>query len=132
MSKRIKVRFNLSRGKHYMQWKITYPTGAVQYCSPTSTQLVMTGCTLKNSRITAEKIFNGQHKVVCAWVLCDSIKVKYSVFNQYDVDGNPRVKYNPRVKPHWVIETRSGDTNADNSHFSELGSVDYKLFITKI
>ena len=133
--KRIKVRFNLARGKNYMKWKILYPSGEVEYHSPTDTQLLMTGCTLKNSRITAEKIFNGQHKVVCAWVLCKDVQVILNNFVPYDIGNNPRIKYNPRVNPYWVVEplnTIFDDINVDGVYFNEIGSVDNKLFIFKI
>lgn len=127
--KSIKVRFNLSRGPNYMKWKIQYPSGAVEYCDPCNTQLVMYNCTLKNSKKTAEKIFRGQHKTVCAWVLCDSIDVKSGSFLAYDTDpNNTRLSYNPRVNPYWVLGKM---TPADGFRFSEVGSVDYKLFVTK-
>ena len=132
MAKRIKVRFNLGRGENYMKWKIQYPSGTVEYCSPTSTQLVMYNCTLKNNRKTAEKIMNGQHKTVCAWILCDSIEVKYNSFNTYDNDpNNIRLSYNPRVNPFWVLGKPVPAAPADGFKFSEIGSVDYKLFVTK-
>jgi hypothetical protein len=131
MGKSIKVRFNLGRGKNYMKWKIQYPTGVVEYHSPTDTQLVLKGCTLKNSRITADKIFNGQHKSVCAWVLCEDVEVKLSNFTPYDIGQNPRLKYNPKLKPYWVLESLT-DNNVDNTYFKEIGSVDYKLFVTKL
>lgn len=131
MSKRIKVRFNLGKGPNYMKWKIQYPTGAVEYASPTSTQLVMKGCTLKNSKKTAERIYNGQHKTVCAWILCDSIEVKYGGFEPYDTYNCPTLKYNPRVEPNWVYNYNR-NINADNLSFIEIGTVDNKLYITKI
>jgi len=129
MTRKIKVRFNLSRGKNYMKWKIQYPTGAVEYCSPTDTQLVLHGCVLKNNRKTAEKIFNGEYKTVCAWILCDDIDVKFNSFTQYDVDPmNIRLSYNPRVNPYWVL---GKGTPADGFKFAEIGTVDYKLYVTK-
>lgn len=127
--KRIKVRFNLGRGPNYLKWKIQYPSGAVEYASPTDTQLVMTGCTLKNNRKTAEKIFRGEHKTVCAWILCDEVEVKFSGFSQYDNDpNNTRLSYNPRVNPYWVLGKM---TPADNFKFNKIGTVDYKLFVTE-
>lgn len=128
--KSIKVRFNLSRGQNYMKWKITYPTGAVQYCDPKATQLVMSRCIVKNHRKTAEKIMNGQHKTVCAWVLCESIQVKFSLFE--DVYDNPRLKYNPRVEPNWVFDGNLGPVNVDGCPFSEIVSDGSKLFVTKM
>jgi len=127
--KSIKVRFNLSRGKNYMKWKVEYPTGAVEYCDPTSTQLVMTNCILKNHRKTAEKIMSGQHKTVCAWILCENIEVKFGSFVAYDIENeNGRIRYNPKVSPYWV---NIKQTNLDGYKFKEIGSVDYKLFVTQ-
>lgn len=134
MTRKIKVRFNLSRGKNYMKWKIQYPTGAVEYCSPTDTQLVLRGCILKNSKSTALKIFRGEsNKTVCAWVLCEDIDVKFDDFKQHDV-GNQRLKYNPRVAPSWVIDPENGidrPWDVDDTYYSEISSVDYRLYITK-
>ena len=127
--KKIKVRFNLGRGPNYMKWKIQYPSGNVEYASPTSTQLVMKGCQLKNSKKTAQKIFNGEHKTVCAWILCDSIEVKFDKFEPYDTYSMcVRLKYNPKVKPNWVYDDR---IDADNLKFIEISTVDYKLFVSK-
>lgn len=127
--KSIKVRFNLGKGPNYMKWKVQQPDGGVAYYSPTDTQLVMHNCTLKNNRKTAEKIMSGQHKTVCAWILCDSIDVKRSSFVVYDTDpNNICVSYNPRVNPYWVLNKT---TPADGFKFNEIATVDYKLFITK-
>lgn len=127
--KKIKVRFNLGRGPNYMKWKVQYPDKTVAYYSPTDTQLIMSGCTLKNNKKTAQKIFNGEHKTVCAWILCDSIEVKVDAFNPYDTYSMcVGLKYNPRVNPNWVYDNR---VNADNLSFIEIGTVDYKLFVTK-
>ena len=60
MTKRIKVRFNLGRGPNYLKWKVSYPNGEVMYYYPTGVQLTMKGCTLKNSKSTAQKIFRGE------------------------------------------------------------------------
>jgi hypothetical protein len=114
-----------------MKWKIQYPTGAVQYCDPKSTQLVMSRCILKNNKKTAEKIMNGQHKTVCAWILCDTIQVKYSLFTDV-YDNDVPLKYNPRVTPNWVFDGKLGEVNVDGSPFSEIISDGKKLFVTKM
>lgn len=135
MTKRIKVRFNLGRGPNYLKWKVSYPNGEVMYYHPTGTQLRMTGCTLKNNKSAAQKIFRGEtNKTVCAWVLCEGIDIKFDDFEQHDL-GNPRIKYNPRVSPSWMLEhKRTGhpDSRVDNEYFNQISSVDYRLFITKI
>ena len=135
MTKRIKVRFNLGRGENYMKWKIQYPSGEVAYYHPTGVQLRMTGCQLKNNKSAAQKIFRGEtNKVVCAWILCDHIQVKFSCFEQHDL-GNPRLKYNPRVAPNWMLEHPEKirqDLDVDNIYFNEINTIDYRLYITKI
>jgi len=126
--KRIKVRFNLSRGKNYMKWKIEYPSGEVEYCSPTDTQLIMKTCQLKNNRKTAEKIFNGEHKTVCAWILCEDIEVRLDKFVAYDNNpSNLRLRYNPKIEPNWIYNKM---TNADGFKFTKIGTVDYRLYVT--
>ena len=105
MSKSIKVRFNLSRGKNYMKWKVEYPDGTISYFDPSKVQLVMEDCTLKNHKKTAEKIHNGANKSVCAWVLCKTLKVNINkdirdFWNVY----TKRIRYNPKDQPNWVID----------------------------
>ena len=122
MGKKIKVRFNLGRGENYMKWKVQYPNGYTKYFRPTDVQLVMTDCILKNSRTTALKILSGEHKVVCAWVLCDTIDIRTEDFIP---DNGQQVKYNPRVLPFW---NRNG-VDMDGSKINEMYSTDFKLNI---
>ncbi len=121
--KRIKVRFNLGRGKNYMKWKVQYPNGEVEYYDPTSTQLVMVNCQLGNHKKVAEKIYNGGEKVVCAWVLCESIVINTNKFLQLDTYCH-RIKYNPRVQPNWLL---NGEV-VDNQKYEQIGSVDFGLY----
>jgi hypothetical protein len=110
-----------------MKWKVQYPSGEVVYCSPTDTQLLLRGCELKNNRKTAEKIFNGEHKTVCAWVLCEEVEIKHDRFGRYDINPqNLSLTYNPRVNPYWVLNKM---TPADGFKFNEIASVDYKLYV---
>jgi hypothetical protein len=122
MGKKIKVRFNLGRGQNYMKWKVEYPNGWSKYFSPTENQLILRGCQLKNSRTTAMKILRGEHKVVCAWVLCDEIDIIQENFIQ---DNLQQVKYNPRVLPYW----NKDGVDMDGSKINEMYTVDYKLNI---
>jgi hypothetical protein len=122
MSKKIKVRFNLGRGENYMKWKVEYPNGYSKYFTPTENQLILKGCQLKNSRTTALKILRGEHKVVCAWVLCDEIEIIQDNFIQ---DNQQQVKYNPRVLPYW----NKDGMDMDGSKINMLYTIDYKLNI---
>ena len=124
MSKSIKVRFNLGRGKNYMKWKVQHPDGSVLYYSPTDNQLVMTGCTFKNHRKTAQKIFDGGNKTVCAWILCKDIKI-YT--GQPYKDESRRVRYNPRVQPNWLFDGHI----MDNDGVPQLHTIDYGVYITR-
>lgn len=120
--KSIKVRFNLSRGKNYMKWKVEYPDKTVEYHDITEVQLVMKNCKLKNYRNVAEKIYNGANKEVCAWVLCEDLFIKQGDFLKDE--GYERVKYNPRDTPNWVYK---GEV-ADGLSFQTIISIDYGLY----
>ena len=128
--KRIKVRFNLGRGKNFMKWKVQYPNGAVEYYAPSEVQLIMKGCQLRNHKGVAQKIFDGGNKTVCAWVLCNDIEIVnmsttnyIKTFMQFDTFCD-RIKYNPRVQPNWLL---NGEV-VDNKHFDSIGSVDFGLY----
>jgi len=123
--KSFKIRFNLGRGKNYMKWKIQHPDGTIEYHSPTDVQLVMHECILKNYRKTAQKIYDGGEKVVCAWVLCKSLAIKKEAFIQADAHGE-RIRYNPRVTPHWILDGE----NVDGMSVDKLVSVDFSLYKT--
>jgi hypothetical protein len=121
--KRHKVRFNLSRGENYMKWKVMYKDGKVEYYRPIDVQIVMSGCTLKNSRVAAQKIFTGETtKVVCAWVLCDDIQI---IKEDFKTESNTRIKYNPRELPYWNLNGK----NMDGENVKELYSVDFGLYV---
>ena len=120
----IKIRFNLGKGKNFMKWKVQYTDGTIEYHSPTDVQLLMHDCTLKNHKKVAQKIFDGGEKVVCAWILCKSLGIKKKDFIQADVSGE-RVRYNPRVTPHWMLN----DKNVDGLPVDKLVTVDYGVYI---
>jgi hypothetical protein len=105
-----------------MKWKVEYPNGWTKYFSPADVQLVMSDCILKNSRSTALKILNGEHKMVCASVLCESIDIRTEDFIP---DNGQQVKYNPRVLPFW----NKDGVDMDGSKIKEMYSTDSKLNI---
>ena len=131
MKRNVKVRFNLSAGENFMKWKIMYRGGLVQYIDPTQTQLIMKNCVLKNSRKTAEKIFNGNEKVVCAWVLCEEITIHQNSIIQDTSDG---VFYNPRKFPYWVSDSRNTPyypVCLDGCKYDQLHTKNNQIYITK-
>jgi len=122
--KKIKVRFNLGAGKHYMKWKIEGPLG-VEYHDPNLVQLIMSNCQLKNNKKTAQKIFDGVHKTVCAWILCDDIEINHLDYPGYELKyGLNQIKYNPRVAPNWTLH----DCNYDGFNLPCIISIGNKLF----
>ena len=120
---RIKVRFNLSRGKNYMKWKIAYPDGSFEYFNPDEVSLVMNKCKLSNNAKQAEKIFKGENKTVCAWIMCADVKI--TGVPQEDLVETSRLRYNPRVKPHWDYR----DVNVDGKEFGRIESRGNKLYV---
>ena len=128
-NKRYKVRFNLGRGENYMKWKVVDPKGVTSYYFPTGVQLRMTGCTLKNNKAAAKRIYRGEsNKVVCAWVLCEKLDLVTEEFVQPVTN---RLKFNPRTAPNWQLEQGEHILNADDEYFNEITTVDYRLYITK-
>lgn len=114
---RIKVRFHLGAGEHYQHWKIEYPNGDYQFINPEKHNMVLHGCQLHNRKGTAARINAGGEKVVCAWVWCDEVRMRFMT------DKGVEVSYNPRVYPHWMC---NGE-NADNWKFDRLQTVGNKL-----
>ena len=120
---RIKVRFNLSRGKNYMKWKVVFPDGTIEYLSPDEVSLIMMKCKLSNNAKQAEKIFQGESKTVCAWVLCEEIRI--TGVPQEDITESSRLRYNPRVKPCWDFK----ESNADGKEFVCIESRENRLYV---
>ena len=100
--KRYRVRFNLGRGPRYRKWQIKdMVTGEVEHHDPDEVSLMIVKGVLRNQRATAEKIFDGANKTVCAWIETDSKPDVFSTFSDEEIVGFG-FGYNPRMKPHWV------------------------------
>ena len=117
------VRYNLSRGVNYMKWKITYPDKSFEYREPSETSLIMTNCFLRNQSGTANKIYNGSYKTVCAWIECEAIEI-LNIFED-ESPYSKRISYNPKTKPYW----RYNDENIDSTIYDEIFTIDRKIFI---
>ncbi len=117
----MKVRFHLGKGQHFMKWQIRDGKN-VQYFNPDSVILMMKGCKLHNNISTAEKIFNGSDKTVCAWVECESVEV---VNLNLNVESLECIQYNPKISPHWRNHLNE---NIDNRFFGAIISQGKKLY----
>jgi hypothetical protein len=109
----MRVRFNLSKGKNYMKWKVDKTFYGLDE------RLVLHNCVLKNNRKIAQRIFDGEHKSVCAWVNCDYVTIGH------DFEPTEQLKYNPRVLPYWVYKGE----NADGRGFKTLFTIANRLYV---
>ena len=105
------VRFNLGKGNNYMKWKVSTPSGKATYHNPEDVLIVMKGCKLFNQKGSANKIYEGANKTVCAWVECN------------DVDIIDRVV----VHSNWELDGE----NVDKTEFDELFTVNNTVRVTE-
>ena len=127
--KRFQVRFHLGKGPNYICWQVkdyglnraaNNGRADIDYYAPSNVSLELTNCVLKNSEKTATKIFNGEHKTVCAWVECDMVDVHYKknpAFSEVDTKNLRKYKYNPKKNIHWFT---SKQDNADNKQLFKM------------
>lgn len=120
-----KVRFHLAKGKNYRKWQIKDADGTVSFYEPSEVTLYMRNCFLHNNKKTAEKIFGGEDKTVCAWVSCKEVDVV--VLPIKNPMNSVNLAYDPRVAPHW----RNGEDNIDGTDYDELFTSDRKIFLSK-
>ncbi len=90
------VRFHLGKGENCGKWQVKGP-GGIQYHDPAKVSLTMLDCQLRNQRGTAQKVYDGANKSVCAWVDCNELLVSGP---QTEMAGIP-LFYNPKVAPYW-------------------------------
>lgn len=120
-----KVRFNLGRGEHFMKWKVTSPEGCVDYYDPETYVIIMHNCKLRNQPSTANKIFDGANKTVCAWIDAEHVEVRRDpVTILYSADLE--VMFNPRKKPYWTYYTEP--QNIDNKEIECIVTTGRRLW----
>jgi hypothetical protein len=118
-----KVRFHLAKGKNYMHWQVLdTDTNERRYYNPNKYQLVLYGCYLHNNKKTAQKIFDGANKSVCAWVQCEEVIVSTIT----DDEVGDMLQYNPRDIPFW---TNIKGEDLDKTEYKIIKSVKNKLYV---
>lgn len=100
----------------------------ITYVDPEEKNLLMFNCRLKNNRKTAEKILNGEHKTVCAWIICDNISIVDKDVKTFKTLKRNRLKYNPRELPYWNIN----EVNVDNMEYDIILSKGRELYIRNL
>lgn len=124
-----RVRFHLANGPHFMHWQIkNMSTGKVEYVNPEHDCLVMTNCILKNQPRTAQKIFDGADKTVCAWIQCGRWYLQSVHYTrEYLADAKmERIRYNPKIVPYWHFMLDG--KNIDNNPFCILVTVNRRVY----
>jgi len=111
-----KVRFHLAKGEHYMHWQIKDEEDEVVYYDPSETNLKLTNCTLKNQMSTAEKIFRGANKSVCAWIECEEYEILSPIAR---VNTKHHLRFNPKTLPFWHVPGRDYH-NLDNCFIKKM------------
>jgi|TARA_R100000482_G_C5089585_1_gene130108 hypothetical protein len=136
-TKRFRVRFHLGKGKNFMKWQVAdwgpnLHKGNLSphkdYYDPDNCEIVMFRCILGNQPATAQKIFEGANKTVCAWVDCDDIDIHYKKdpnFEPLNEEGMTQYKYNPRKNPHWFTDS---DPNVDKTAHKVLATTGKKIY----
>lgn len=112
---RFKIRFNLGKGKNFMKWKIVELDGTINYHDPYDPSIgaiIITDGKLINKRKTAEKIYNGADKTVCAWI-------ETSYYTHYHSpiivrENSLQIHYNPKIDPYWKFNGENVDGNVYN------------------
>lgn len=117
------IRFNLGRGKGYMKWKIIDSEKQIKIVDPNRVCLVMTNCVLHNNKNSANKIFNGANKQVCAHIICDTLEIIDPI--NHRPCGVEKISYNPRIKPYWVD---NNDIDIDNKKIGKIISHGKNLY----
>ena len=85
-------------------------------------ELLFFGIIMIVSLLLVTMVYAGANKTVCAWVLCDAIKI-YEAGTLFAGD-KPQFKYNPRVRPNWMWE----DEVIDGCWYHTMMSDSNKLY----
>lgn len=105
-----------------MTWKITFPDGHHEYHQPDDISIKITNGVLKNRRKSADQIFEGANKRVCAWIECEKLEIK----TQYDFNDNlSEIRYSPRTQPYWCD---INNNNIDGECFYFIHTLGNKVF----
>jgi hypothetical protein len=127
MKRRIKIRFHLGAGENFKKWRIeNIDTGDVDFIDPNDYSLRLENCKLYNQRGSADKIYSGDNKTVCSWIMAS--KCAIIIPCEINIPGELVVAYNPRIKPYWRDDKGN---NIDKKEFSILETIGRMLYINK-
>ena len=110
------IRRHLGKGKHFGHFQIREAISdakqgeVVGYVNPDTHSLIMANCLLHNKVNQSTKIFEGEHKKPCAWIVTDDLQIvsKDDAMVNYEFDAES-VSFNPKVDPSWIVNGRKMD-----------------------
>ncbi len=113
-----------------MTWQVTDRANdrLKDYYNPDICSIHMKDCVFGNHPATAQRIFDGKHKTVCAWVDCSEIHVSYVKAPDYekpDVKNLMQFRYNPKKSIHWNTDI---DDNSDGLMIEQLVTHNRKIY----
>jgi len=114
-----KIRFHLGKGENYKKWQVKHDK-TITYYDPENFNITMINCRLRNHKKTAEKIFAGANKTVCAWIECEEVIIS----ENKSFESSKEIKYNPKVAPYWL----ENNENADNNKYQMLQTNKRKIY----
>ncbi len=118
-----RLRYHLAKGENYKKWQLkNMETKTVDYFNPDEFYVVLKNAKLKNQKSTAQKIYKGINKTVCAWIEFN----EYILYpNKYPINNRmKKLYYNPKHLPFWTdfVNTKNINTskNWDNWKFEKV------------
>ena len=116
-TKRYRVRLHLAKGENFMKWQVfDKQNNTKDYFDPDLKCILMRGCVLGNQPATAQRIYDGENKTVCAWVACDEVAVVDKI-PLSSISKLTHYKFNPKKNPHWFTDTHD---NRDGLKFDTM------------
>lgn len=110
-----------------MKWRVENTlTNHVEFVDFEDYDIEMVNCKLYNQKGTAKKIFDGENKTVCAWIMCEKVSILLGGI-KCCVPKDNIISYNPKIKPNW--QNASGG-NIDMSEFKLIETVGKKLYVS--
>jgi len=121
------VRFHLGAGENFKKWRVeNVETGYVEFFNTKDYDLELKDCKLYNQKGSADKIFNGDNKTVCAWVMAK--EVAFIVDGRCCYPNQDMISYNPRIQPFW--RDYEGN-NIDKKEILLMGTMGRQLYKIK-
>lgn len=116
----LRVRYHLQNGKHKNHWQFKNNSNKLLfYIDPKTAVIRLTDCVLINKRSTADQIYCGKTKTVCAWINHSDHEI---LSNQYQPNMELiRCNYNPKTNPFWNVCDDLGHCyDIDNEHIPKM------------